>query len=134
MKQFSVRTRQRMQMVDITSEVSQCVEETGIREGVCVVFVPHTTCGVTINENADPSVSADIISQTASLVPKQGPYRHTEGNSDAHIKASLFGSSVLVPISGGRLALGTWQGLFLCEFDGARTRRVFVQVIPAQEG
>jgi len=121
-------------MVDITSEVSQCVEETGIREGVCVVFVPHTTCGVTINENADPSVSADIISQTASLVPKQGPYRHTEGNSDAHIKASLFGSSVLVPISGGRLALGTWQGLFLCEFDGARTRRVFVQVIPAQEG
>ncbi len=133
MERFTVRTRQRMEFVDITDRVARCIEATGVKEGICMVFVPHTTCGVTINENADPSVPADLIAHTASMVPRHGSYRHTEGNSDAHIKASLFGSSVLVPVTEGRPALGTWQGIFLCEFDGARTRSVWVQVVSAAQ-
>jgi secondary thiamine-phosphate synthase enzyme len=102
-----------------------------VKEGACLVYVPHTTAGITINENADPAVRLDIMSTLDRAVPWQGPYRHAEGNSAAHVKASLVGFSILVPISGGRLVLGTWQGIYFCEFDGPRTRKVHVQVLPA---
>ena len=133
MESFTVRTRRRNEFVDITREVSEALSKTGVREGICLVYVPHTTCGVTINENADPDVPADVLSHMAQLVPREGRFRHAEGNSDAHIKTSLFGSSALVPVAGGRLALGTWQAVFLCEFDGARTRKVYVQVLGGGE-
>jgi len=100
-----------------------------VREGLCVVYVPHTTAGITINEAADPSVKADLLMELNKIVPFQDRYQHTEGNSAAHIKATLVGSSVTIPITGGSLALGTWQGIYFCEFDGPRRRQVFVQVL-----
>ena len=133
MERFSVSTRRRTQFVDVTREVAERVGRSGVQEGACLVYIPHTTCGITINENADPDVPADVISHMNEVVPQRPDFRHNEGNSDSHIKASLFGSSVLVPVSGGRLALGTWQGIFLCEFDGARNRTVFVQILPGLE-
>ena len=133
MKSFTIATRRREDLVDMTAQVASALEESGVREGACLVYVPHTTCGVTINENADPDVRADILAHLARLVPRSPEFRHTEGNSDAHIKASLLGSSVLVPISAGRMALGTWQAIFLGEFDGPRSRRVHVQALPATE-
>jgi len=133
MESFTVRTRRRNEFVDITREVAEAVSRSGVREGICLVYIPHTTCGVTVNENADPDVPSDILSHTAQLVPREGLFRHAEGNSDAHIKASLFGASALVPVTGGRLALGTWQAVFLCEFDGGRTRKVYVQVLAGGE-
>jgi secondary thiamine-phosphate synthase enzyme len=129
MDSFSVSTRSRSQMMDITSEVSRKVADSGISDGVCVVFVSHTTAGITINENADPDVTADILNTLDSEIPWNNNYRHSEGNSAAHIKASLMGSSVSVIIDSGKLALGTWQGIYFCEFDGPRTRKVFVQVL-----
>jgi len=128
-KELSVRTTTRNEMVDVTEEVRRTVAESAVRNGVVVVYVPHTTAGVTINENADPSVPADIVNHLAKLVPARGAYRHTEGNSDAHIKSVLVGSSVTVPLADGRLTLGTWQGIFFCEFDGPRRRRVVVRLI-----
>jgi len=125
---FEVRTPARECLVEITAHVSQAVNQRGISEGLCTVFVPHTTAGVTINENADPDVRHDIVAFLSELIPVRWPYRHGEGNSDAHIKASLLGSSVQVPLADGKLALGTWQGIFLAEFDGARTRKVYVVV------
>jgi len=114
--------------VDVTLDVQAAVEKLGIEKGVVTVFVPHTTAGITINENADPSVQADILTILNRLVPLRDPeYRHGEGNSAAHVKASLVGSSVRVPVEGGRLCLGTWQGIYFCEFDGPRDRRVWVQ-------
>lgn len=115
-------------MKDITSLVSREVEGSGLKEGLCLVFVPHTTAGVTINEGADPSVRQDILDFLTRLVPASGNYRHSEGNSDSHIKATLVGSSVSIPIEKGRLALGTWQSIFFCEFDGPRSRRVIVSL------
>ncbi len=97
-------------------------------EGICTVYIPHTTCGVTINENADPSVRQDIIMELNKVIPFDDGYRHLEGNSAAHIKASLMGASVCIPVSGGQMLLGTWQGIYLCEFDGPRTRSVIVSV------
>ena len=132
MKAIQVRTQSRIQFVDITSEVKDAISVSGIREGLALVFVPHTTAAVTINEAADPSVVSDIISKLSQMVPHRDNYRHSEGNSDAHIKASLIGSSVNLVISGGALVLGTWQGIFFCEFDGPRQRRVFVKVISGQ--
>ncbi|WP_372590366.1 secondary thiamine-phosphate synthase enzyme YjbQ [Fervidobacterium pennivorans subsp. carthaginiensis] len=129
LRRFSVRTTKRVEFVDITTHVKTIVKESGVSEGIVVVYVPHTTCGVTINEHADPSVVEDIISQLSKLVPTNGGYRHLEGNSDAHIKASIMGSSVTVIVSNGNLLLGTWQGIFLCEFDGPRTREVVVKVV-----
>jgi len=129
LRKFSVRTTKRVEFVDITTHVKTIVKESGVSEGIVVVYVPHTTCGVTINEHADPSVVEDIISQLSKLVPTNGGYRHLEGNSDAHIKASIMGSSVTVIVSNGNLLLGTWQGIFLCEFDGPRTREVVVKVV-----
>jgi secondary thiamine-phosphate synthase enzyme len=129
MYSFGVRTDRRTQMVDITREVQRAVEESGVSEGICVIYVPHTTAGVTINENADPSVVADILEYLERLVPRSSSFRHREGNADAHIKASLIGPSQAVLVRGGRLSLGTWQGIFFCEFDGPRSRNVFLQVV-----
>ncbi len=130
METFTVRTSSRSELNLITEEVMSAVRKAGVSDGVCFVFVPHTTAGVTINENADPAVRLDIESTLDRMVPWNGPYRHSEGNSAAHIKASLVGHSAMIPLRGGRLALGTWQGIFFCEFDGPRTRSVHVQVIP----
>ena len=116
-------------MVNIDRQVQKAVDESGIAEGICVIFIPHTTAGVTINENADPSVMRDIVMELGKLVPYADGYAHAEGNSDAHIKSSLVGCEQMVIVSGGRLQLGTWQSLFFCEFDGPRTRSVWVQVL-----
>jgi secondary thiamine-phosphate synthase enzyme len=126
---FSVKTRSRTDMVDISSSVQKEVSGTGVADGACVVYVPHTTAGVTINEGADPAVCDDIMRKLNALVPQDAGYRHREGNADSHIKASLVGSSVTVLVEGGRLVLGTWQKIFLCEFDGPRTRRIFVKTL-----
>ncbi len=126
---FSIKTTRRSELIDITAQVASVVEASGLAEGVAHIYVPHTTCGITINESADPSVAADILMYLDELVPRDHPkYRHAEGNTDAHIKASLMGSSATVFIEGSRLLLGTWQGIFLGEFDGPRTRRVIVRV------
>jgi secondary thiamine-phosphate synthase enzyme len=132
MKEIEVSTRERCCMVDISGEVERAVTALGVKEGICTVFVPHTTAGVTINENADPSVRHDILNQLAELIPHDGHYSHSEGNADAHIKASLMGSSVEVLIRDGRLQFGTWQGVFFCEFDGPRRRKVWVNVLPGR--
>ncbi len=125
-KQFTIKTSKRNELIDITSQVQEVVEE--VNEGVVTVFVPHTTTGITINENADPDVPRDILKKLAELIPQRDNYSHMEGNSDAHIKASLFGSSVRVIVKDGQLLLGTWQSIFFCEFDGPRTRKYYVQV------
>ena len=129
MPDFSCPTRGKADFVDITGLVADVVGESNVADGIVHVFVPHTTAGITINENADPDVVRDMKVALDRIVPDRGDYRHAEGNSPAHVKASLMGSSVTVPISGGRLALGTWQGVYLCEFDGPRTRRVRVQIV-----
>lgn len=126
---FEVQTQRRVSFVDITRDVAALVRDAG--DGVALVFVPHTTAGVTINEDADPSVRADIEMALERLVPRDLPFTHLEGNSDAHVKASLMGSSVTVPVSGGSLQLGTWQGIYFAEFDGPRRRRVTVSFLPA---
>ena len=128
METLTVSTRERVELVDITGEVQDLITRSGVSEGLCHVFVPHTTAGVTINENADPDVTRDLLTALGNLVPDRGPYRHAEGNSPAHVKASLMGSSVTAPIAGGKLAFGTWQGIFFCEFDGPRTRKVHVTI------
>jgi secondary thiamine-phosphate synthase enzyme len=122
----TVQTRAREELRDITAEVERAVLRSGIQSGVCLVFVPHTTAAVTINENADPSVREDMLMALGSVVPDSLPYTHAEGNSPAHVKASLMGSSVQILIQEGRLVLGTWQGIYFCEFDGPRSRRVVV--------
>ena len=130
--EIEVSTGSRNQLVDITGAVADEVGKSGVENGTCHVYVPHTTAGVTINENADPDVARDILAGLARLVPAQGDYRHAEGNSDAHIKASLVGFSAMVPVIDGRPALGTWQGVYLCEFDGPRRRRVLIGVAGAR--
>lgn len=130
-----VSTDKREVLVDITAQVQQALTATAPHhEGTVNVFVPHTTAGVTINEGADPSVVEDIIDGLACLIPRNAGYRHAEGNSDAHIKASLMGSHVLVPVTKGRLRLGTWQSIYLAEFDGPRTRTVWVTFTPGATG
>lgn len=129
MDSIEVRTKKREEIVDVTAEVARIAAASGRKDGLCIVFVPHTTAGVTINENSDPDVKADILMALKNLVPDALPYAHAEGNSPAHIKASLMGSSVSVIVEDGRLRLGTWQGICLCEFDGPRTRKVWVSVI-----
>ncbi len=126
MKVLSLATQRRTQWINITREVQAAVEALGLRDGSITVFVPHTTAGVTINEQADPDVAADLGAALARLVPEQDAYRHGEGNSDAHIKASLMGAAVPVLVRDGRLQLGTWQGIFFCEFDGPRAREIWV--------
>ncbi len=126
MKQFTVRTNFRSEMIDITDRIKTLLKESRIRSGICCVFVPHTTAAVTINENADPDVPRDILAELDKIVPQNGRYRHTEGNSAAHIKSSLLGASETVFVEDGELVLGTWQSIFFCEFDGPRTRKVIV--------
>ena len=126
MRTLEVETREHAEFVDITARVGEAVRALGLRDGSVTVFVPHTTAGVTINENADPDVTTDMLGALDRLVPWRGPYRHGEGNSAAHVKASLMGSSVRVPVANGALALGTWQALYFCEFDGPRHRQVWV--------
>ena len=125
---FEVRTARRAQLVDITDRVRKVVEAAGVRDGVCHVFVPHTTAGVTVNEGADPDVASDIVSHLGEIVPKEAAFEHAEGNSDSHIKTVLCGPSCAVPVRDGGLGLGTWQAIFLCEWDGPRARRVEVAV------
>lgn len=129
MEQITIRTKSRVEFVEITSQVRSIVGQSGVNEGVCYLFVPHTTAGLTINEHADPSVMADLKTHLATLVPAHAGFLHAEGNSDAHIKAALVGSSQTVIIHDGSLALGTWQGIFFCEFDGPRTRTLWVKVL-----
>lgn len=129
-RRFTVSTRAQVQLIDITERVQAAVRESGARSGVAHVFVPHTTAGVTINENADPTVVADLLAALERAVPHAAPYRHSEGNSPAHVKASVIGSCQTVLIEEGRLILGTWQGIYLCEFDGPRTRSVVVKIQP----
>jgi len=126
---ISVSTKSRNAMVDITSEVQRCIKEFAIKDGICLVYVPHTTAGVTINEGADPDVCRDILEKLSQLVPHGRGYHHTEGNADSHVKATLVGSSIMVIVDDGRLVLGTWQRIFFCEFDGPRNRKVFVKCI-----
>ncbi len=127
--ELTVETRSRTELVDITAAVERQVRTSGVRTGLCLVFVPHTTAGVTINESADPSVRADLIKALEVMVPEDAGYRHAEGNSPAHVKASLMGASQTVAIVDGAPALGTWQGIFLCEFDGPRRRRVQLRIL-----
>jgi secondary thiamine-phosphate synthase enzyme len=129
---FQVRTTTHTEFIDITRSVQQAAEKTGVEDGICIVFVPHTTAAVTINENADPSVPQDIVIELNKIVPFEDRYHHREGNSAAHIKASLLGCSQTVFIESGKLVLGTWQGIFFCEFDGPRNRKVYVKVVKAE--
>ncbi|MDD4334640.1 MAG: secondary thiamine-phosphate synthase enzyme YjbQ [Desulfotomaculaceae bacterium] len=126
---LTVNTSERTQLLDITSKVEQVVKQSGVKEGMVHIFNPHTTAGLTINENADPDVASDILMELDKMVPLNDGYRHVEGNSAAHIKSSLFGVSLTVFVTGGRLVLGTWQSLYFCEFDGPRQRKVLVKVI-----
>ena len=132
MIEISVKTSQRVEFVDITSKIRKAISQKGMNKGACVVYVPHTTAGVTINENADPSVTRDITYALGRIVPDGWDYQHLEGNADAHIKASLVGSSVHIIIEKGSPRLGTWQGIYFCEFDGPRRRNVWIQFIPAE--
>lgn len=125
-KRIDVSTGSRTQLLDITTRVASELSKTGMKNGTCYIYMPHTTAGLTINENADPDVARDILTGLAQLVPVTGEYRHAEGNSDAHIKASLVGFSLMVPVIDGHLALGTWQAIYFCEFDGPRDRHVLV--------
>ncbi|MBK5099920.1 MAG: YjbQ family protein [Desulfobacteraceae bacterium] len=125
---ISVKTHSRIDMVDITPLVQREISKGEVTEGLCVVYVPHTTAGVTINEGADPAVCQDITRKLSELVPPNAGYRHMEGNADSHINASIMGSSVTVLVESGRLVLGTWQKIFFCEFDGPRSRRVYVHL------
>ena len=129
-KRLEVQTSSRTQLIDITSQVKAFLRSVAVSSGVIVVYVPHTTCGITINENADPSVKEDITSFLSRIIPFDGTYSHAEGNSDAHIKSSVTGSSVTVIIESGSLILGTWQGIFLAEYDGPRKRSILIKVIP----
>jgi len=129
LKEITIQTNTQTQILDITAQVQKVVGESGIAEGLCCVFVPHTTAGVTINENADPSVKQDIVMELNKVIPFDDNYSHLEGNSAAHIKASIIGSSVNIPVKNNNLLLGTWQGICFCEFDGPRTRKYFVKII-----
>ena len=126
---ISLRTPSRNHMVDITEAAQKEVTRAGLKDGLCVVYVPHTTAGITINEGADPAVCEDILAKLNEMVPAHAGYRHAEGNADSHIKASLMGSSVTLLVENGRLVLGTWQKIFFCEFDGPRSRRVLVKTL-----
>ena len=129
LKEITIKTNTQTQILDITAQAQKIVEESGITEGLCCVFIPHTTAGVTINENADPSVKQDILMELNKVIPFSDNYSHLEGNSAAHIKASIIGSSVNIPVKNNNLLLGTWQGICFCEFDGPRTRKFFIKIV-----
>lgn len=129
MKEISVQTHSRVEMIDITTSVQKTIRDEGMQSGICFIYTPHTTAAITINENADPDVPRDILAALDKAVPLSANYRHAEGNSAAHVKSSLIGASEIVIIENGRLVLGTWQSIFFCEFDGPRTRKVFITMI-----
>jgi len=129
LKEITIQTNTQTQILDITAQVQKVVEESGIMGGLCCVFIPHTTAGVTINENADPSVKQDIVMELNKVIPFNDNYIHLEGNSAAHIKASIIGSSVNIPVKNNNLLLGTWQGICFCEFDGPRQRHFYVKIV-----
>lgn len=130
MREIQVRTKKRNEMIDITSDVQDLIDDEKFENGIVIAYVPHTTAGITINEGADPSVQRDIIENLKKLIPESGDYHHLEGNSDAHIKASLLGSSVTVIVRSSKLVLGTWQHIFFYEGDGPRNRTVYIEMIP----
>lgn len=129
MDAFPVKTTERNQLIDITDRVRQCVTDAGVEDGLVCIFVPHTTAGVTINENADPDVAHDVLGTLTKVIPDQADYRHTEGNSDSHVKSSLIAASTIVIVENGRLQLGTWQAIYFAEFDGPRNRQCWVKVV-----
>ena len=131
---FEIRTSKHTQMLDITREVQRAVTESGVRDGICTVFIPHTTAAVTINENADPDVVRDFTMELGKIVPWEDGYHHMEGNSAAHLKSSMIGFSEQIIIEDGRLLLGTWQGIYFCEFDGPRNRKCYVKIMEGQDG
>jgi len=128
MQRINIKTSKRIDLIDITEEIQNIVTKSKVNNGICFIFCPHTTAGLTINENADPSVRRDIINALNKLVPEGAGYSHSEGNADSHIKSSLFGSSLTIFIEGGQLALGTWQGIYFCEGDGPRSREIWVKI------
>ena len=128
-EQIEVRTPSHSSLVDITAQVQSVVARSNIGEGICFIFVPHTTAGLTINENADPTVQSDILKELGKIVPWDDDYEHSEGNAAGHIKSSILGQSHFVFVTGGKLKLGTWQGIYLAEFDGPRTRKLWVKVV-----
>jgi len=134
MKTISLTTKAKDEVVDITAEVSSAVAQLGVKDGMCLIAVPHTTAGLAVNENADPTVKSDLLMALRQIVPDQLPYRHSEGNSPAHVKAALVGSSVTLIVEEGRLQLGTWQGVYFCEFDGPRRRKVWVKILAQNPG
>jgi len=129
LKEIEVKTSSRVEVVDITSQVQRALRESGVKKGLFCLYVPHTTAGVFINENADPSVKKDIIKELNKLIPFEDGYSHLEGNAAAHIKSSLVGASECIPVEEGRLLLGTWQGIYFGEFDGPRRRRILIKVV-----
>jgi len=131
MKILEIKTNKKIEFIDITNHIDKILKEENIKNGICYLYIPHTTAGITINENADPSVKEDIIDMLNKIVPENLNYKHLEGNSPAHIKSSLIGHSEIVFIENGKLALGTWQGIFLCEFDGPRRRKILIKIIEA---
>ena len=131
---LSIGTSKHTQMLNITDMIQKAVDDSGVRSGVCTVFIPHTTAAVTINENADPDVVRDFTAEINKLVPWEDGYHHTEGNSAAHLKASMIGFSEQIIIENGRLVLGTWQGIYFCEYDGPRRRNVYVKLMGEQDG
>jgi secondary thiamine-phosphate synthase enzyme len=126
---INLKTSLRTELIDITDKILSAVKKSNVKDGICLVFVPHTTAGITINENADHSVREDILKELNKIVPLEDNYSHTEGNSAAHIKASLMGASLNLIINGGALKLGTWQGIYFCEFDGPRSREIWIKII-----
>ncbi len=128
-QELTIRTQSRIELVDITAQIQKFIRDNKVESGLLVLFVPHTTAAITVNENADPSVQHDILNEFNRLIPLTGSYQHAEGNSAAHIKSTLIGPSQTFLIEGGKLALGTWQGLFFCEFDGPRTRKVWIKIV-----
>jgi len=132
MQTLSVKTDRRTQLVDVTAEVQKAVSASNVAYGICYLYVPHTTAAITINECADPDVAGDVESAMDRLIPVTGPYRHSEGNSDSHVKAIVVGASQTIFVHGGKLALGRWQGIFFCEFDGPRSRKLHVKVIEGE--
>jgi secondary thiamine-phosphate synthase enzyme len=133
MHTLQIKTTRRTQFVDITDEVQFFVTNSQIKSGICHLYVPHTTAAVTINEHADPDVASDVEAAFDRLIPHRGPYKHSEGNSDSHIKSILVGNTQTVFIADGRLALGRWQGIFFCEFDGPRSRQLHLKIVPDQD-
>jgi secondary thiamine-phosphate synthase enzyme len=129
MEKLSLNSNRRIELIDITDKIQAAVSKSKINEGICVVFCPHTTAGLTINENADPSVQSDIINALNKLIPENAGYAHSEGNADSHVKSSLFGTSLNIIVENGRLCLGTWQGIYFCEGDGPRSREIWIKII-----